>query len=174
MATKVITMSLDIASIDSAIRQIEQYKQDFIKKCEELREKIGERIAWSASSGFRSALVSDVFYGSPPANDVTVTVDHRGQLTVVIAEGNEAVFIEYGAGVYNNGAAGSSPHPWGAEQGYTIGGYGKGHGAEPRWYYRDASGQKVGTRGTPAAMPMYRGMQEAINTIDDMVREVFG
>lgn len=174
MATKVITMSLDIASIDSAIRQIEQYKQEFANKCEELRQRIAERIAWSASSGFRSALVSDVFYGSAPVNDVQVEVTHQNDLSIVIADGNEAVFIEYGAGVSNNGAAGSSPHPWGAEFGFMIGEYGKGHGKRAVWYYRDEGGNLVGTRGTPAAMPMYRGMQEAINTIDDIVREVFG
>lgn len=178
MATTVIPVVLDIASIDGAIREIERYKQDFIRKCEELRRRVGERIQWSASRGFSSAIVSDVFYGAPPANDVQVTVSDSGDLTVVIADGKEAVFIEFGAGVFHNGGVGmigQSPHPWGGQgNNYFIGMYGKGHGAENRWYYRDSGGNKVGTRGTPAAMPMYRGMQEAINAIESIVREVFG
>ena len=30
------------------------------------------------------------------------------------------------------------------------------------------------TYGTPAAMPMYRGAEEAIRALDEIVREVFG
>lgn len=175
MARKVITFTLDEASIDEAIREIEAYRDDLDKKMKRLRELVGERIAWSASQGFRMAQVEDIVSGDyEPVNDVSVSVSDQGNLTVVIASGNEAVFIEYGAGVSNNGAAGSSPHPWGQEQGFLIGSYGKGYGARKMWAFKSADGTKVVTRGTPAAMPMYRGWMEAKNALDDLVEEVFG
>ena len=99
-----------------------------------------------------------------------MTVTNEGDVTIVIASGEEAVFIEYGAGVYYNGAAGDSPHPWGIQQGYGIGTYGKGKGVRNAWNIT----KDVVTRGTPAAMPMYRGAEEAIRTIGELVREVFG
>lgn len=174
MAKKTITFTLDEASINEAIREIEEYRDDLPRKMKRLRNLVGERIAWSASRGFRTALVGDIVSGNyEPVNDVTVSVDEQDNMTVVIADGNEAVFIEYGAGISNNGAARSSPHPWGAEQGFLIGTYGKGLGARPIWAFKSEDGEKVLTRGTPAAMPMYRGWMDAKRVLDDLIEEVF-
>lgn len=172
---KTISFSLDTKSINRAIRELQQYRDEFARNCKRLRELIGERIAWSASQGFNSALVSDVIKGTSETNaNVQVSVENRNDVTVVFADGEQAIFIEFGAGVYNNGAAGSSPHPWGAEKGFLIGEYGQGKGKRQAWGYYNDSGTVTVTRGTPAAMPMYHGMQDAIRVMDDLVREVFG
>lgn len=178
-----IAFTLDSKSIENAIRELEAFKKDFEQKCVRLRQLIGERIAWSASHGFRSALVGD-FVGrverggtvpvEPPPSNVQVSVRHDGDVTIVFADGEEAVFIEFGAGVYNNGAAGTSPHPWGAENGFLIGSYGKGFGRRRIWGYRNENGEVILTHGTPAAMPMYHGMMDAIRVMNDLVKEVFG
>lgn len=173
MGTKVISFSLSPESIDRAIKEVRAYRADFEQKCRRLRELVGERIAWTAATGFRSALVSDLIYGAAPDNDVHVTVDHGDDVTIVIADGSQAIFIEFGAGVYNNGAAGSSPHPWGAERGYLIGEYGLHNGRKRAWNYT-LDGVKSLTHGTPAAMPMFRGYEQAIQSLSDIVREVFG
>ena len=169
-----INFTLDTADIDRAIREVRDYRDRFVRRVARLRELIGERVAWSASRGFSTALVDDVIRGAGTANDVTVTVEHTDNLTVVFTSGRQAVFIEFGAGVYNNGAAGTSPHPWGTQFGYTIGDYGQGKGRRNVWGYIDESGGVTLTHGTPAAMPMYRGVQDAIRVIDQLVREVFG
>lgn len=174
MAIKTIRLSLDRASIDRAIREVREYADEVKQKTELLRQKVAMRIAWSASHGFSTALVGDVIKGTAPVNDVHVTITHDDGVSIVFAEGEQAVFVEYGAGVYNNGAAGNSPHPWGAQFGYYIGGYGQGKGKRKTWGYYDESGSIVLTHGTPAAMPMYRGFMEAKNALDEMVREVFG
>ena len=180
---RTITFTLDPKSISRAIREVKDYAQEVEEKTKRLREMVAERIAWSASNGFRTAITGDivgmlfegkVYKTEPPPNDVTVTVTHNGDVSIVFAEGQQAVFIEYGAGVYNNGAAGTSPHPWGAQFGYFIGSYGKGHGKRKVWGYVDDARGVVLTHGTPAAMPLFRGMTEAINVIDDLAREVFG
>ena len=167
----VISFSLDTASVNSAATQLRRYIDSLDDRLERLREMIAERIRWTASEGFSSAVVSNVIIGtSSVENDVSVTVTNESHLSIVIASGSQAVFIEYGAGVWHNGPVGSSPHPWGAQNGYLIGSYGHGKGARRAWNIdRDTV-----TRGTPAAMPIYRGYMEAINAIDAMVQEVFG
>ena len=178
MAMKTITFSLDSSSINRAIREVRAYSEEVKQKTEQLRKKVAERIQWSASQGFSSAVVSDVFKGDPPKTSaVTVNITHGDQVSIVFTDGEEAVFIEYGAGVYHNGGQGmigSSPHPWvqnGVEtRPFFIGMYGHGKGARNAWNIdRDTV-----THGTPAAMPMYRGFMEAKNALDEMVREVFG
>lgn len=177
---RTITFSLDSGSIASAIEELEQFRDDFVERCGRLRRLVAERIQWSAAQGFASATVSDIILnraGYVPVNDVQVTATEDGDVSIVIAEGTQAVFIEFGAGVYHNGAAGSSPHPWGAQMGYVIGSYGLGNGVKNAWgFYSGQNDQAhlVVTHGTPAAMPMYRGVEEAIRSIDGMVREVFG
>ena len=168
--TKVIDIELDPAGIGLAISDLKMYRSWFIQKCTELRKKVAERIAWKAATGFRTARGNDIIKGIWPSNNnVDVTVTDYGTFTVVIADGPEAVFIEFGAGVYHNGSAGDSPHPWGIEKGYFIGSYGQHKGTRNAWNIT----KDVVTRGTPADMPMYRGAEEAIRALDDIVRDVF-
>ena len=169
---KKISFSLDSSSIQHAIDELEKYKRDLERRITLLRQRIGTVIAWSASSGFSSALVDDVINGEQRYANVDVSVTEEGDVTVILASGNDAVFVEFGAGVCNNGSVGTSPHPKGSEMGFTIGGYGKGNGSKSVWGYYD-NGQIVLTHGTPAAMPMYRGMREACDHIAEIAREVF-
>lgn len=180
---KTIRFTLDSRSISQAIREVEMYKRDFQSKVHELREKIAERIRWSAERGFQTAMVSDTFlrvsgkekmpeqpiYG----RNIQVSVENKDDVSVVFTEGEQAIFIEFGAGVYHNGAAGESPHPWGIEKGFVIGAYGQHKGVSNAWGYYDGSDVVI-THGTPSARPMYRGAEEAVRTLADLVREVFG
>ena len=172
----VISFTLDTKSVNRACKQLRRYIDGLDEKLDRLRRMIAERIHWSATQGFSAATVSDVIIGSSPVeNDVSVTVTHSDNLSVVIASGSQAVFIEFGAGVYHNGGdgmIGSSPHPWvetGVAPDYFIGMYGKGKGVRNAWNID----KDTVTRGTPAAMPMYRGYMEAISAINGMIKEVF-
>ena len=169
---KKIVISLDSNSVQQAIDELERYKRDLVRKTELLRQRIGMVIAWSASQGFSSSIVDDVVSGEKRYANVDVTVNEEGNATVVIASGNDAVFVEFGAGVYNNGSVGTSPHPKGAELGFTIGSYGKGNGRKDVWGYYGEGGLTL-THGTPASMPMYRGMREACDRIAEIAGEVF-
>lgn len=173
MAKKVISFTLDPSSIDKAIRDVQQYKAEIVRKTELLRERVATLIAWKATQGFSSAIVTDLINGEMRNGSVDVQVDERGGISVIIAIGDDAAFIEFGAGVYYNGSVGSSPHPKGAELGMTIGSYGKGHGAKNVWgFYED--GELRLTHGTPAAMPMYNAMKEVCADIANIAKEVFG
>lgn len=128
MGKKVIRISLSEKDIDRAIKELEQYKREIIRKTELLRTRIAERIANLAQSGFNGAVVDDLTGGSGGARkaDVRVSIDERENVSVIIAAGEDAVWVEFGAGVFHNGSTGGSPHPKGSELGFTIGGYGKG------------------------------------------------
>lgn len=172
MGKKIITFGLSGQSIEGAIKELEQYKRDILKKTELLREKVADRLADEAQKGFNGAVVDDLVRGGKRYGQVDVSVDNRGAITVVIADGEDAVWIEFGAGVHHNGSPGSSPHPNGAELGMTIGGFGKGNGKKDTWgFYED--GELKLTRGTPATMPMARAVTTVCNEISEIAREVF-
>lgn len=173
MGKRVISFGLSTKEIDRALRELADYKQEILQKTELLREKVAERLADEAKNGFSGAVVDDLTRGGQRFAQVDVSVDNRGSVTVVVASGEDAVWVEFGAGVYHNGSPGSSPHPHGAELGMTIGGFGKGNGKKEVWgYYED--GELKLTRGTPARMPMARAVTTVCNDIKEIAKEVFG
>lgn len=174
MGKKIIRISLSEKDIDQAIRELEMYKREILRKTELLRTKVAERIGSLAQSGFNGAIVDDLIGGSGGVRkaNVQVSIDERGNVSVVIAAGEDAVWVEFGAGVYHNSSAGSSPHPKGSELGFTIGGYGKGMGKRQTWgFYED--GELRLTHGTPAIMPMYNAVKTVCDEIVDIAREVW-
>ena len=174
MSKKTIRFGLGVTDINSAIREGNKFKQDFRNKVDTYRKRIAEELAVQASLNFGNAVVDDVIHGSPRRPDVAVTVSERGSISVVVAEGEDAVWCEFGAGVYHNGSVGSSPNPYGNDLGFTIGSYGKGYGKKQAWGYYDENGDLVITRGTPASMPLYNAAQEVMRKAIEIAKEVFG
>ena len=173
MAKKVIEFDLSPESINQAIKQLKKEEAEFRKKCELVRERIAERIEELASVGFNSAQVDDVIKRGMRQASVDVKVRHGEGVSIIIAKGEDAVFVEFGAGVYHNGSAGTSPNPWGGDLGYTIGSYGQGKGKYKTWGYYDKNGKLVKTHGTPASMPMYNAAKQAALEAQKIIREVF-
>lgn len=174
MGKKVIRINLSEKDIDRAIKELEQYKQEIIRKTKLLRVKVADRISALAQSSFNGAIVDDLTgeSGGSRKADVRVSIDERENVSIVIAAGEDAVWVEFGAGVYHNGSAGSSPHPEGSKLGFTIGGYGKGMGKRQTWgFYED--GELRLTHGTPAVMPMYNAVKAVCDEIADIAKEVF-
>jgi len=166
---------LDASSVDAAIREIQEYANWVQTKTDELRERVAELIRRNAHilfvRGGDELLESDSMF---TWNDVEVRVESGGDnTTLVIADGKEAVFIEFGAGVYYNGPVGSSPNPLGAGLGFTIGSYGKGYGAKEVWGFYGEDGELHLTHGTPANMPLYNAVQSVSQDIVRIARGVF-
>ncbi len=173
MGKRTITIELSEQGIDKAIRELANYKRAFLKKVDILREKVAERLADEARKGFAGAVVDDLIRGEQRYAQVDVSVDKRGSVMAVVANGEDAVWVEFGAGVYHNGSPGTSPHPHGVELGMTIGSFGKGNGKREVWgFYED--GELRLTRGTPARMPMARAVTTVCNEISQIAKEVFG
>lgn len=172
MGKKIIRFGLSVRDIDRAMRELEQYKQDIIRKTDLLREKVAERLAELSRDGFAGAVVDDLLKGGQRTAQVDVSIDQRGNITLVIARGEDAVWVEFGAGVHYNGSAGTSPHPKGSELGFTIGGYGKGMGRKDVWGFYD-DGELRLTHGAPAIMPMYNAIKTVCDEIAEITRGVF-
>ena len=173
MSRRRITMELSVSGIDKAITELEEYKRTLRDKTQQFRQEVGEEIRTLAESGFSSAMVNDTVAGGMRPASVSVEMSSSDSATVVIANGGDAVWVEFGAGVYHNGSVGSSPHPKGAELGMTIGSYGNGRGSRRVWGYYDEGGLVL-TRGTPAQMPMYSAAKAECEKIDEIARRVFG
>lgn len=171
---KTIKVPFTVAGLDEAIKQIDAYKQSLALKCQELATRIAQVITWSAQNGFNTALAEDLIHEEGRTANVTVDAEADGSLIVVIARGKDAVFVEFGAGVYNNGTVGSSPNPNGEKLGFTIGSFSSHAPDKKAWGFRETEdGPLHLTHGTPAAMPMYRGVQEAKQMMLQLAREVF-
>ena len=173
MGKRVISFGLSTKEIDRAMKELADYKQEIIRKTELLREKVAERLADEAKKGFAGAVADDLVKGGQRFAQVDVSVDNRSSITVVVANGEDAVWVEFGAGVYHNGSPGSSPHPHGAELGMTIGGFGKGNGKKEVWGFYENGELKL-SRGTPARMPMALAITTVCNDIQAIAKEVFG
>ena len=170
------TISIDItdpASVSAAVSAITAYSSWVQRKTDELRNRVAMLIASSASRVFNTAIADDLIGEGAVIGSVDVEVDDRGTVTLVIANGEDAVFMEFGAGVYYNGAVGSSPNPWGAGLGFTIGSYGKGYGKRNAWGFAGADGNLHLTHGVPASMPLYKAVMAVSGDIARIARGVF-
>ncbi len=175
MGKKIIKIDLSEKGLAKAIKEIEQYKNDIVQKTNTLRIRVAKYIADTAQSGFNGAIVDDLLKGGVKTAQVDVGITNQGNVSVVVANGEDAIWVEFGAGVHHNGASGSSPHPNGNELGFTIGEYGKGMGKRDTWvYYEDGDkSRKVYTHGTPATMPMYNAVKQVTDDIQAIAKEVF-
>lgn len=174
MGKRKITVELTESGIDKAIKELEEYKKDIKRKTSLLQDRIAKRIEEEADKGFASAVVDDFVRGGYQKPDVTVNYTTQGDISVIVAQGEDAVWVEFGAGVYHNGNLGSSPHPRGSELGMTIGGYGQGKGKQRSWGFKDADGTLHVTRGTPAQMPLEKAVLSVLDELPQMAKEVFG
>lgn len=177
MGKRTISFSLSESDIDKAIRELEQYKQEIRRKTNLLREKIAQRLRDEAEGGFAQAVSDTIVHKGGSITElhskVDVSVDNRGEVSVVIANGKDAIWIEFGSGVYYNGSPGTSPHPSGAELGFTIGGFDKGNGRKQTWGYKEGT-EVILTHGAPASMPMSKAITTVLNEISQIAKEVFG
>ena len=173
MGKKVISLSLSTKDINRAIKELDKYKQELLRKEKLLLERLAMIGVHEASVRFSTAMYDGV-------NDVSVTLDENGNGYSIIADGEAVAFIEFGSGVYHNT---SEPYPNPRPEGVVgIGEYGQGKGKRRAWYYKGEPGTNgelqsngvVKTRGNPAAMPMWYASEEMKKSILKIAKEVFG
>jgi hypothetical protein len=162
---KRIVVKLSPRSIDAAMREVETLRREAESTRSARLRSIAEAVRDRAEQYYNAAWVDDIAGGTRRAAEVAVTVETTPRGYKVVASGVDAVFVEFGAGVYHNGAVGASPHPKGAELGFTIGSYGKGRGKGRAWGFYGDGGELVITHGTPAQMPLYRAFRDVIDEV---------
>lgn len=169
--SKRIRISLSEKSIRNAINEIEVYKRQFVERNEVFVRRLAE-LGIPVIDQNIAAAQGD----SDKSHNTYIKINSFGSYSEakLVVEGVDLLFIEFGAGVYYNGSAGTSPHQKGEEFGYTIGSYGKGQGSKDFWFYYADTGEAVMSHGTEATMPVFRASQEIIQNIRGIAREVFG
>ena len=164
MRKTIIECTLDKQDFDRAIKELNAYKKDFLRREKQLIEGLAEIGLKEASVRFTTAMYDGT-------NDVSVQLDETKDGYVIVANGQAVAFIEFGAGVYHNG---TEPYPNPRPEGIVgIGEYGKGMGKRKAWGYENENGEIVITRGNPAAMPMWYASEEIKNSVLKVVKEVF-
>ena len=160
---KIRVNPFDKASINAAIKQVHEYKKDFLAKEKIFVKRLGEIGVTVATTGFA---VAD-YDGN---NDVTVRLEWNGNRAVVIAEGETVGFIEFGTGIRNSEWDNSGMD-------YTPprhGTYGKKHGAWPNgWYFKPGEGAVQHTFGNHPAEAMRTARDVMIERIIRIAREVW-
>lgn len=160
---KKIVYTLDPASINAAIKSLEEYEKWVEERSMVLCERLASLGATRASLDFSRATYDG-------KNDVSVKVEAISNGYKVIASGGAVLFIEFGSGAkYGSG----HPEP----MGYGPGTYpGKGHWDDPNGWYlpsdvAEYKGQK--SYGNPPAAGMYNGRKMAIEEFYRIAKEVF-
>lgn len=166
-------LNLNEVDIDRTIYEIERYKKELLTKIQCFVSVFCDELKREVQSGFDASILDDLVEGQAKRPDISVEVEREGDKTLVIAYGEDAVWVEFGAGVFHNDVLGASSHPKGGELGFTIGGYGKGRGEKDIWGFYEEGILKL-TRGTPAAMPMYKAFITTCEKLPEIIKEVLG
>ena len=102
-----------------------------------------------------------------------VTIEQRGLFisATLNVQGKDIAFLEFGAGIYYNGA---NEHPKASELGMGVGTYpNQTHAFDLGWWYTDDMGVKHYSHGTEARFPLYRAKQEMQNRFFEVAKQFF-
>ena len=178
MAKRTININLFSQKyIQNAIKQIEQYRDELPRKCQEICRRLCE-------AGQQAALVA--IQESPQGKAVTLRMDidpsKTGCKAMLIGTGktvtddkgrtfNLLLGIEFGSGIRLNPTA----NPLASEFGMGVGTFpDQKHALNPGgWMYLDKDGNWKHSYGIKATMPMYKAMVEIRRNLDTVIREVF-
>ena len=159
-------------SLQKAARQVEAYRDELIDNNAAFLSILLD-IGIMEGDKMNNSVARDY---EPPTFDKEDPLMSGGNSPKMLATlslvGEDAAFVEFGAGVHYNGEAGSSPHPWGADLGFTIGSYGMHQGLNDYWFYKE-DGEWKKSHGTPAEMPLFRAGQAMRNNLMRVAREAF-
>lgn len=169
-----IKVRLSDAGLRDAERQIQVYKATLNRKAKAL----AFRLSWLGLEVAKIRFENAKYAGS---NDVKCHINQKDKTCIIVAEGKSVAFIEFGTGIHHNGYGGELPPGVGAH-----GSYGKGQGANRRWYYYGdlgnagtyvdtvpGKGQLNYTDGNEPAMAMWGAVEEMASQVEATWREVW-
>jgi hypothetical protein len=156
-------MSLNTASIEAAIKEIQSYQEWIKRKTTDFVERLANEGAIQALIGYESA----DYHGQ---KDVDVNVEDRGDNTfAIVASGETVLILEFGAGVtYGYG------HPLAMQYGMGPGTYpGQKHAFDPQGWWLPPEAGGGHTYGNAPSMTMYNVGKDLRERMVEIAREVF-
>lgn len=174
MSKRHLNLTLDLESMDRAIRYLEVLKGLIESRTETFVNKLCDVGYESAVPELAAGINAAEENGEFDLMDVQVEIETDGTSGRLIAE-KDTVWIEFGTGVAANGSVGSRPHPKSAELGMSaIGTFGQGNGAKQIWTYKSPLLKRDrATIGIPCTPFMLHASQKMAEEADKVAREVF-
>ena len=154
----------DKASINEAVRRLQQYEKEFVVKEREFVRRLTEIGVSVAELGFSMADYDGT-------NDVLIAQTQNGSRAAIIAYGKTVGFIEFGTGVkfkeYDSSSTEFTPPAHGT--------YGKGRGKNPKgWFFKEYDGGVARrTYGNPPAEAMLTARDAMAQRVAQIAREVW-
>ena len=159
---RTVTFSLNSASISKAIREVERYRDDLKRACQELVERLTDE-------GTQIAKMQVVSLGAFDTGELEASIMgyYSPNLRAGIIKTNawHALFVEYGTGVVGK----ANQHPFPEGWAYDVNSHG-----EAGWVYKsDRDGKFHWTKGMPSRPFMYNTMRELERRLQGLANEVF-
>lgn len=176
LMAKKISFGLSVNEINKAVKELEKYKSDLNRKCEELCRRL-------IAAGNTVALqnINDSPLGKTITLGSEITPEKAGCRAILFSTGqiksneygeiNTLLLVEFGAGIHYN----SVENPKAPELGMGVGSFpGQLHAFDENgWYYMGDDGQWHHSYGVKATMPMYKTGKEMREQVVKIAREVF-
>lgn len=167
-----ISIPLSVSGIENAIKEFKTYTNSFDLKCERLIERlieVGIPVIERNIGSFKgdSSRNSNVYF------ELHRFPNEKSAWGKLVAQNEDILFIEFGAGIYWN--RGRQSHPQEREFGYGVGTYpGQTHAFDENgWWYWNGF-RRTHSYGTESTMPVYNAYVEMRDRVLDIAREVFG
>lgn len=165
---KTIKMNLSAGSIQNAVKELQRYKADLIRKQQVFIDRL-------AKIGLN--VVQQTMESIPPDEKgsyyTEIMNNSRGDIVgaAIRLSGDKILFLEFSAGI----TYGTDTYPTPAGDKYGVGTYpGQTHAFDRNgWWYVDDNGQKHHSYGNRAYMPMYHAEEAIILAVRQIAREVF-
>lgn len=162
MSKTVIKFSLNTKDIDRAIRELKQFKTEFIEKCNRLIEELTD---YGVEVAQVQVAQLDAVYTGELMNSIEGYYSPTYNVGIIKAGAYYAAYVEFGTGVVGK----QSPHPNPQGWQYDV----NQHGDEGWVYYDDESGTFRWTKGFKSRPFMYNTARQLERDCKRIAKEVF-
>lgn len=164
--SKDIDIRMSTKSLNDAINALKSIEDDFMRKVDifvRMLTNDGVQIArtWISTGA-----------GAERNANVSYMVSNDGYIIVAQIQmtGKDALFVEFGAGIYFNPS--DPPHALKYDMG--VGTYpGQTHAFDNGWWYYGPNGESVYTHGTEGTYPMYHASENIQNNAIKKALQIF-
>ena len=164
MGKTVISFDLSEKSINKAIRQLEEYRKELLRKCNELIRQLTDY-------GYEFAKLEVLRLGAFDTGELADSIQGYFNPDIGIgfirAECWYAVYVEFGTGVYGRW----NPHPNAGAHGWVYDH--NNHGVNGWVYFNEREGKLMQTRGQPSHPFMYNTFRELERKAKELASSVF-
>ena len=162
MAKTIIRFSLDRKDIDRAIKELKQFKNEFLKKCNQLVQELTD---YGVDVAKVEVTQLDAVYSGELRDSIEGYFSPTTGVGIIRAGALYAVYVEFGTGVVGS----QSPHPNPNGYQYDI----HNHGEDGWVYYNDDIDGFRWTKGFKSRPFMYNTARQLEKDFKRIAEEVF-